>query len=117
MVHNVRGIDAVLADGSSLHFGEVPQDMSRLDGPESYKALVRKIRAIAAREAEEIERRYPKVLRRVGGYNLDLMLPGGGREVTEGNRGRFPSVRERRGPSGTRAPLSPRAPKADVVMS
>ena len=73
MVHNVRGVDAVLADGSSLHFGEVPQDMSRLDGPESYKALVRKIRAIAAREAEEIEHRYPKVLRRVGGYNLDLM--------------------------------------------
>ncbi|HZN26853.1 MAG TPA: FAD-binding oxidoreductase, partial [Burkholderiales bacterium] len=71
MVHNVRGVDAVLADGSSLHFGEVPQDMSRLDGPESYKALVRKIRAIAAREAEEIEHRYPKVLRRVGGYNLD----------------------------------------------
>src|SRR5688572_32187964 len=28
----------------------------------------------------------------------------GGREVTEGNRGRFPSVRGRRGPSGTRAP-------------
>ena len=37
--------------------------------------LVRKIRAIASREAEEIEHRYPKLLRRVGGYNLDMMLP------------------------------------------
>src|SRR5436190_18588654 len=30
----------------------------------------------------------------------------GGRAVTEGNRGRFPSVRERRGPSRRRAPRS-----------
>ena len=56
---------------------------------------------INEREAEAIEHRYPKVLRKVGGYYLDLMLPlsSGGREVTEGNRGRFPSVRERPGPS------------------
>jgi FAD/FMN-containing dehydrogenase/Fe-S oxidoreductase len=99
MVHNVRAIDAVLADGSSLHFSQVPDDLSTLDAPERYKTLVRSIRAIAAREAEEIEHRYPKLLRRVGGYNLDMMLYGGGKEVTEGNRGRFPSVRERRGPS------------------
>jgi hypothetical protein len=31
----------------------------------------------------------------------------GGREVTEGNRGRFPSVRKRRGPSRRRAALYP----------
>ena len=75
MVHNVRAVDAVLADGSSLHFSHVPDDLNALDAPERYKTLVRSIRAIAAREAEEIEHRYPKVLRRVGGYNLDLMLP------------------------------------------
>jgi FAD/FMN-containing dehydrogenase/Fe-S oxidoreductase len=98
MVHNVRGVDALLADGSSLHFGGVPDDLDRLEGPEVYKNLVRKIRGIAAREAEEIEHRYPKVLRRVGGYNINMMLPIGGREVTEGNRVRFPSVRESRGP-------------------
>jgi FAD/FMN-containing dehydrogenase/Fe-S oxidoreductase len=99
MVHNVRAVDALLADGSSLHFSQVPHDLNALHAPERYKTLVRGIRAIAAREAEEIEHRYPKVLRRVGGYNLDLMLADAGREVTEGNRGRFPSVRERRGPS------------------
>jgi len=74
MVHNVRGIDAVLADGSEYAFGEVPDDTSRLAGPKGYVELVRKIRAIAAREAEEIEHRVPKLLRRVGGYNLDRML-------------------------------------------
>ncbi|MGZ8209009.1 MAG: FAD-binding and (Fe-S)-binding domain-containing protein [Burkholderiales bacterium] len=110
MVHNVRAVEAVLADGASYEFGPAPEDLNRLEGPPGYQALVRKIRAIAEREAEEIGHRYPKVLRRVGGYNLDLMLPayarlpivaatGGGREVTEGNRGRFLSVRERRGPS------------------
>jgi FAD/FMN-containing dehydrogenase/Fe-S oxidoreductase len=75
MVHNVHAVDAVLADGSSFRFGAVPQDMTRLEGPSGYRELVRKIREIAAREAEEIEHRYPKVLRRVGGYNLDMMRP------------------------------------------
>ncbi len=70
MVHNVRAIDAVLPDGSEFPFGEVRGD-GEITGPGGYRELVRKIRAIAAREAEEIEHRYPKLLRRVGGYNLD----------------------------------------------
>jgi len=73
MVHNVRGIDAVLADGAEFSFGAVPGDVNRLEGPAGYKELVRKIRGIAAREAEEIEHRVPKLLRRVGGYNLDML--------------------------------------------
>jgi FAD/FMN-containing dehydrogenase/Fe-S oxidoreductase len=68
MVHNVRAIDAVLPDGSAFAFGEVKGE---IEGPAGYRDLVGKIRAIAAREAEEIEHRYPKLLRRVGGYNLD----------------------------------------------
>ncbi len=59
MVHNVRAIDAVLADGSEFEFGAVPADLGELDAPRGYLELVRKIRAIAAREAEEIERRFP----------------------------------------------------------
>jgi FAD/FMN-containing dehydrogenase/Fe-S oxidoreductase len=74
MVHNVEAIDAVLADGSQFEFGPVPADLSRLEGPRGYVELVKKIRAIAVREAEEIEHRYPRLLRRVGGYNLDMML-------------------------------------------
>jgi FAD/FMN-containing dehydrogenase/Fe-S oxidoreductase len=77
MVHNVLGIDAVLADGSEHHFGEVPADISRLSGETRYVELAKKVRAIAAREAAEIEARWPKVLRRVQGYNLDLVKPRG----------------------------------------
>jgi FAD/FMN-containing dehydrogenase/Fe-S oxidoreductase len=73
MVHNVRGIEAVLADGSQFHFGAVPGDLSQLDGPRGYIELVGKIHDIAAREADEIEHRYPKLLRRVGGYNLNMI--------------------------------------------
>jgi FAD/FMN-containing dehydrogenase/Fe-S oxidoreductase len=77
MVHNVLGVDAWLADGAQYRFGTVPQDLAQLEGPREYRDLVEKIAGIARREAEEIEHRYPKVLRRVGGYNLDLMLPPG----------------------------------------
>jgi Fe-S oxidoreductase/FAD/FMN-containing dehydrogenase len=73
MVHNVRAIDAVLADGAEFNFGDVPSELARFDAPQGYLDIVRKIRAIAAREAEEIEHRFPKVLRRVGGYNLDTV--------------------------------------------
>jgi FAD/FMN-containing dehydrogenase/Fe-S oxidoreductase len=73
MVHNVRAIDAVLPDGAEFSFGTVPGDLNRLEGPAGYQELVRKIRGIAMREAEEIEHRVPKLLRRVGGYNLDML--------------------------------------------
>ncbi|OHC82958.1 MAG: lactate dehydrogenase [Rhodospirillales bacterium RIFCSPLOWO2_12_FULL_67_15] len=77
MVHNVRAIDAVLANGAEFEFGTVPADIGRSDAPRDYLDLVRKIRAIAAREAVEIERRFPKLLRRVGGYNLDTVSGAG----------------------------------------
>src|SRR6266851_9112318 len=77
MVHNVLGIDAVLADGSEHHFGAVPADISRLPGEARYVELAKKVRAIAEREAAEIEARWPKVLRRVQGYNLDFVKPRG----------------------------------------
>ncbi len=73
MVHNVRGVDAVLADGNEYHFGAAPSDLSQINGPQSYRELVKKIRDIAVLNAEEIELRYPKLLRRVGGYNLDMV--------------------------------------------
>src|SRR5438046_6447251 len=77
MVHNVLGIDALLADGSEHHFGVVPADISRLSGDVRYVELAKKVRAIAEREAGEIEARWPKVLRRVQGYNLDFVKPRG----------------------------------------
>jgi FAD/FMN-containing dehydrogenase/Fe-S oxidoreductase len=71
MVHNVRGVDALLADGTQAWFGEVPGNFDDTQMPEGYRELVRRMRAMHRREADEIERRFPKVLRRVGGYNID----------------------------------------------
>src|SRR5207245_5837819 len=71
MVHNVRGIDALLADGTQAWFGEVPGNFDDDAMPDRYRELVTRVRALRRREADEIERRFPKVLRRVGGYNID----------------------------------------------
>ena len=68
---NVLSIDAMLADGTQAHFGRMGD--SAVNVPQ---ALVHDLLAIAAREAGEIERRFPKVQRRVGGYNLDALVPG-----------------------------------------
>jgi FAD/FMN-containing dehydrogenase/Fe-S oxidoreductase len=75
MVHNVLAIDALLADGSEYHFGPVSGSLDRLAAPAKYVELARGITRIAEREADEIEARWPKVLRRVQGYNLDLVKP------------------------------------------
>src|SRR5262252_2762439 len=55
MVHNVAGIDALLADGSELHFGAVNAEVA---GPARYVELARKVAAIAARDAGEIAERW-----------------------------------------------------------
>jgi FAD/FMN-containing dehydrogenase/Fe-S oxidoreductase len=68
MRDNTLTMDAALADGSRLHFGEVNAGD---DGP----ALFRDMLALGAREADEIAERFPKVQRRVGGYNLDALVP------------------------------------------
>ena len=75
MVHNVRGIGALLADGTAAWFAEVPGNfLADAEGgaaPERYRDLVRRMRALYRREADEIARRFPQLLRRVGGYNID----------------------------------------------
>jgi FAD/FMN-containing dehydrogenase/Fe-S oxidoreductase len=73
MVHNVRGVDALLADGTPARMGEVAGNFDDRVAPERYRDLVRDMRALHRREADEIERRFPKLLRRVGGYNIDMI--------------------------------------------
>ncbi|HZB91177.1 MAG TPA: FAD-linked oxidase C-terminal domain-containing protein [Stellaceae bacterium] len=77
MVHNVRAIDALLADGTAARFGEVPGNFAETALPERYRDLVQRMRALHRREADEIERRFPKLLRRVGGYNIDMIADAG----------------------------------------
>ena len=73
---NVLSIDAVLADGASAHFGPAARDLSDLPRQSPLLPLARDLLALAAREADEIETNFAKVQRRVGGYNLDALVPG-----------------------------------------
>ncbi len=73
---NVLSVDAILQDGARGHFGPVAPDLSSLPSGSPLRPLAQKLLAIGAREADEIEKRFPKVQRRVGGYNLDSFLPG-----------------------------------------
>jgi FAD/FMN-containing dehydrogenase len=79
MVHNVLAIDAILADGTEARFG--PEDDMRA-GPPRIRELLAGLDAIAARERDEIERSVPHVLRRVGGYNIDVFHPQSERPYT-----------------------------------
>ncbi len=74
MADNVRAIDALLPDGSRFTFGEVPDNLGP-NVPASVAELIAKLRMIGAREAEEIAAKFPRQLRRVGGYNLDALTP------------------------------------------
>jgi len=60
----------MLSDGSTAHFREIPRDDIPA-GASLEAACYRTVLRLALEHAGEIERRYPKVLRRVGGYNLD----------------------------------------------
>jgi len=81
MVHNVRAIDALLPDGTTATFGEVAGNFENIAGanplPERYRDLVRTMRALHNRERDEIAARFPKLQRRVGGYNIDMISDAG----------------------------------------
>jgi FAD/FMN-containing dehydrogenase/Fe-S oxidoreductase len=76
MVHNVLGLDAWLSDGSEVSLGP----LATL-GPRE-REIADFVRALAAEHRAEIEARWPKVLRRVGGYSLDLFAPQSERPYT-----------------------------------
>jgi FAD/FMN-containing dehydrogenase/Fe-S oxidoreductase len=75
MRDNTLSMDACLASGTLLHFGEVPRDLSPANSSDSGLDLFRDMLALGEREAAEIADKFPKVQRRVGGYNLDALVP------------------------------------------
>jgi FAD/FMN-containing dehydrogenase/Fe-S oxidoreductase len=66
MVHNVLGAQAWVADGSLLTLGRYDQALGQ------ERALGDFVRDMAATLKPEIDARWPRVLRRVAGYNLDI---------------------------------------------
>jgi FAD/FMN-containing dehydrogenase/Fe-S oxidoreductase len=77
MVDNLLAIDALLPDGEPVHFTDVPGNLQGVPASERYLRLIQTMRALAEREADAIAAGFPKVQRRVGGYNLDRVRPGG----------------------------------------
>ena len=66
MVHNVLGASAWLSDATLVDFGPVSTLGARAT------AIAEFVRSLAAKYRNEMEARWPKVMRRVGGYNLDI---------------------------------------------
>ncbi|MBM3537654.1 MAG: FAD-binding protein [Alphaproteobacteria bacterium] len=76
MVHNTRSIEAVLADGTKALFGEVPENIAAINGPSRYRELTAQMRGIAESVKDALAGpAWPKLLRRVGGYNIDMIRP------------------------------------------
>lgn len=81
MVHNVAAMDVILADGTRARFdSKRPEDMQP-----AVRAIADRVAALAFAERDEIERMFPKVLRRVAGYNLDIFFPQSERPYTTDN--------------------------------
>ncbi len=70
MVHNVLAVDAFTTSGERWHFGPMEQNLSG-----SYGEFIARLKGWYEREKAEIEARFPKVLRKVAGYNLDHLGP------------------------------------------
>jgi FAD/FMN-containing dehydrogenase/Fe-S oxidoreductase len=76
-VDHVLEMKAVLADGGTLDLAALgPSELeAKCRRQDREGEIYRTVRRVAAEHADEIGRRYPKVLRRVGGYNLDRFTP------------------------------------------
>ncbi len=75
---HVQELDVVLADGSEARFSNLsPSQLeTKLSGSGLESQIYRAIPEIARHHSEEIESRYPNIMRRVSGYNLDQFLNG-----------------------------------------
>jgi len=77
-VDNVVSVRVLLAGGDAVTLGPLTPEAvaarARLETAEG--TLYRRVPEIIERNRDEVERRFPKIQRRVGGYNLDEFPPG-----------------------------------------
>ena len=75
-IDHILEIQASLADGTRLTFGELDDSglAAKIRNNSSEGKIYRDMLQIAEANREEVEKRYPKILRRVSGYNLDELL-------------------------------------------
>ncbi len=77
-IDHILEMQALLANGDRLHLRTLKDDEIELKCGRNDREgdCYRTVRRLATEHAAEIERRYPRILRRVGGYNLDRFVPG-----------------------------------------
>ena len=77
-VDHVRSLEVILADGTPATFGPVANDeLDRICAKtDSVGRIHRAVRDTVAGHGEAIRDRFPHILRRVSGYNLDEFIPG-----------------------------------------
>src|ERR1700716_1998835 len=75
MRDNTLSMNAALADGTLVHFGEVPRDLAQVNSSNSGLGLFHSLLDLGEREATEIAEKFPKVQRRVGVFNIDALVP------------------------------------------
>ncbi len=69
-IHHVLEQTVLLSDGSIVELREIPR--AAVPAGDTLEArCYQTVLSLAAQHAAEIDRRFPKILRRVGGYNLD----------------------------------------------
>ena len=78
VVDHVRSLDVVLADGTTANLGPVDAaelaELGRRD--DRFGRLHRDVERLVCNHETAIRERFPKILRRVSGYNLDELVPG-----------------------------------------
>ena len=77
-VDHVRSLDVVLDDGTRATFGPVgAEELATIcDRPDRAGRLHKAVRDVVDRHRGAIVEHFPKILRRVSGYNLDEFVPG-----------------------------------------
>ena len=78
-IDHVLEVQVVLSDGSTAHFQPIDKSMleHKMRGQTLEAQIYREVARIARDNRETILERYPKILRRVSGYNLDEFIGDG----------------------------------------
>ena len=73
---HIKEVDVVLSDATQAHFQTLePHELeAKINGEGLEADIYRGVLQIARENLAEIEARYPKIMRRVSGYNLDSFL-------------------------------------------
>lgn len=75
-IDHVIELEVVLTDGTVCRWGEMDgeQVRERVEQKNLEGQIFREVVRLSRTHRDEIEKRYPKILRRVGGYNLDAFI-------------------------------------------